>query len=101
MENNEETTKASIKFIQTLNFEDEILDLYRKIREKLKQEQYTEDELESVGNFSKELMGLRYEIGKKISNMTSTVKKYGLDDKPISEYLENKFKQINKEIPLD
>jgi len=101
MENNEKSTQATIKFIKTLNFEDEILDLYRKIREKLKEEQYKDDDLVSIDNMSSELWDLRVGIIKKINDVAVTVKKYGLDDKPINDYFGNKFKQIDKEIPLD
>lgn len=101
MENNEKSTQATVKFIKKLQLDVEILDLYKKVREKLKEEQYKEDELESIDNMSSELWDLRLELIKKLNSMTVTVKKYGLDDKPIGDYFEKKFKQIDKEIPLD
>jgi hypothetical protein len=97
----EKDLSPSIKFIQSTKVENELFELYRDLRRELKKGGLKEDELTSVSEAPVTVWHAHGKLLKKFEEVRNLVTKYGLDDSHLGPYIENKFGEINLEIPLD
>lgn len=97
----EKELSPAIKFIQSTKVENELLDIYRELRRELKKGGLKEEELTSVNEAPAAVWHAHGKLLKKFEDIKNLVIRYGLDDTHLGPYLENKFGEINLEIPLD
>jgi hypothetical protein len=97
----EKELSPSIKFIQTTGIESELFDIYRKLRRELKKGGLKQEELTSVNEAPVAVWSAHSKLIQKFREMKNLVTRYGLDDTHLGPYIENKFGEIDEEIPLD
>jgi len=97
----EKELSPAIKFIQSTKIENELFDLYRNLRRELKKGGLKEEELTSVNEAPAAVWHAHGKLLKKFEDIKKLVIRYGLDDSHLGPYIENKFAEIDKEIPLD
>lgn len=77
------------------------------MRSLLKDHNFTEEEIKTITYMPDELMKANMNMRSKVKKLYSDLYKYGLSDHPntlpkdVSEYIESRFKEINREYSLD
>lgn len=96
----------SLKFIIQTDLDSNLYVLYRKLRSLFLENGFTESEILRVTDAPDSIWSEHYKIQNEFSNIRNSLKKYGMIDdenlpSDVSEYLENKMKEIDDEISLD
>ena len=95
--------KPFIKYIEQLDADKKLLDIYRKLREEFQKEGWSEKDLEKPPYYTKNIMLLYEAFGVERRNLGIEIKLY-FGDVELSDYMdyiESKMKKINDETPLD
>jgi hypothetical protein len=95
--------KAWIKYINQLEADKKLLDIYRKLREEFQKEGWSEKDLERPPYYTKRIMQLYEAFGVERRNLGMEINSY-FGDIELSEYMdyiENKMREINDETPLN
>lgn len=97
----------ALTFILHSNLDSDVIEGYRLMRSLLQKYNFTEEESEKVTYMPDELMSAHMKFRGKIKKLYSDLYRYGFSNHPevlpndVSEYIQNKFKEINKEISLE
>lgn len=97
----------ALTFILQSNLDSNVIEGYRLMRSLLQKHNFTEEESEKVTYMPDELMSAHMKFRGKIQKLYSDLHRYGFSDhrerlpEDVSEYIQNKFKEINKEISLE
>jgi hypothetical protein len=97
----------ALTFILQSNLDSDVIEGYRLIRSLLQKHNFTEEESEKITYMPDELMSAHMKFRGKIKKLYSDLYRYGFSNHPeelsndVSEYIQNKFKEINQEYPLD
>jgi hypothetical protein len=97
----EKELPPAIKFIQTTGVEKELFDIYKKLRIELQKAGFKEEQLTNISEAPATVWHVRGKLLQKFEEIKNLVTRYGLDYNPVGPYIENKFGEINLEIPLD
>jgi len=94
--------KAWVKYVNQLDADNNLLEIYRKLREEFQKEGWSEEDLEKPPYYTKKIMDLYSMFGVERNRLGSELKSY-FGDIELSEfmdYIEKKMKKINDETPL-
>jgi len=97
----------ALTFILQSNLDSDVIEGYRLMRSLLQKHNFTEEETEKVTYMPNELMSVHMKFRGKIKKLYSDLYRYGFSSHPeelpndVSEYIQNKFIEINKEISLE
>lgn len=91
-----------IKYIRQLDADNELLSIYRKLREEFQKEGWSEKDLEKPPYYTKEIMSLYEKFGIERKRLGKELTMYfgDLNLSDYMDYIENRMKVINDEIPL-
>ena len=94
-------------FILQSNLDSDVIEGYRLMRSLLQKHNFTEEESEKVTYMPDELMSAHMKFRGKVQKLYSDLYRYGFSSHPeelpndVSEHIQNKLKEINKEISLE
>lgn len=94
--------KPYVKYIEQLNVDNDILDDYRKLRYLFQGYGWSEKDLEKPPYYTNDMMFLRGGFNNKMHKLMRELKTFfgDIDDIDFSDYLKDKMREINQEIPL-
>lgn len=95
--------KAWQKYIQQLNADEKLLDIYRKLREEFQKEGWSEKDLEKPPYYTTRIMKLFEAFGVEQRRLGIEVKSYfgDIELSDYMDYIQYKMKEINDETPLN
>ena len=97
----------ALTFTLQSNLDSEVIEGYRLMRSLLQKHNFTEEESEKVTYMPDELMSAHMKFRGKVQKLYSDLYRYGFSSHPeelhddVSEHIQNKLKEINKEISLE
>ena len=96
-------TKHYEKYITTLNADEDILNTYRDLRRAFQREGWTEKDLESPPYYPSDIMRNFQMFSRLQDKLFFELKSFfpDIDHNEFVDYLRNKLKEINLEIPLE
>lgn len=91
------------KYIETLKADKELLDTYRNLRTAFQREGWTEKDLEKPPYYPQDIMANFQKFSSLHSKLFSELKGFfpDIDHNEFVDYLQDKLKEINLEIPLE
>jgi len=91
-----------IMFLEKTKSDDEICEIYKKIRIWLQESGYTTEQSERVSEAPVIIWQLQNELRSGMEKLKKTLKQYGIlrNDNELHDYIVHKFIEINKEYPL-
>jgi hypothetical protein len=95
--------KPFIKYIEQLDADKRLLDIYRKLRKEFQKEGWSEKDLEKPPYYTRRIMELFEQFGVEQKKLGIEVKSYfgNIELSDYMDYIQNKMKEINDETPLD
>jgi hypothetical protein len=97
-----EKKSAWKQYIDTIHPESELADVYRKLRHAFQREGWTQKDLERAPYYPNDIMNYYQKISYLIKDLKSELTSYfgNIDNNEFDDYLMDKLKQIDLEIPL-
>jgi len=97
-----EKKSAWKQYMDTIHPESELANLYRKLRHAFQREGWTQKDLERAPYYPQDIMNYYQKISSLIKDLRSELTSYfgNIDNEEFDDYLMDKLKQIDLEIPL-
>ena len=91
------------KFMDELHPESELISVYKKLRHAFNREGWTEKDLERPPYYPQDIMNGYQKMSYLVGDLKSELKSYfgDIDNDEFTNYLHNKLKHIDLEIPLE
>jgi hypothetical protein len=98
-----EKKKPWQKFMDELHPESELISVYKKLRHAFNREGWTEEDLVRPPYYPQDIMNGYQKFSNLVGNLKSELKDYfgNIDNDEFNDYLQNKLKHIDLEIPLE
>ena len=89
------------EFVSVVHSIDDIVEGYRKMRQIMQREGYSESQVSRLFSFPFDLAIARHNVFSKIEDFKSSLKMYGIfDEKEYVNFIESKLKEVDIEYPL-
>jgi len=94
--------KPWIKYINQLNSDEQLLSIYRQLRQQFQKEGWSEKDLEKPPYYTKEIMSLFERFGMERKRLGTELTKYfgNLDLSDYMDYIQHRMVEVDKETPL-
>lgn len=95
--------RAFEKYIEQLNADEKLLNIYRRLRKEFQKEGWSEKDLEKPPYYTRKIMELFDEFGVENKRLEMEINSYfgRIDLSDYLDYIQTKLKKINDETPLN